>query len=43
MKTWSHGPGTDIRCEDAACKSWEPATEKIEVVTTRGRAPQIDY
>jgi hypothetical protein len=43
MRYWSHGPGTDIRCKDAACKSWEPATEKLELVTTRHRTPRIDY
>jgi hypothetical protein len=43
MKYWTHGPGTDIRCRDAACRSWEPATAKLEVVTTRHRSPRIDY
>jgi hypothetical protein len=37
MKYWTHGPGTDIRKKDPACKSWEPATLTIEVVTTRNR------
>lgn len=43
MKFWTHSYGTDIRKKDLACKSWEPATEKIEVMTTRNRTPHIDY
>jgi len=43
MKFWTNGPGTDIRKKDLACRSWEPATEKLEVVITRNRAPRIDY
>ena len=43
MKHWTHGPGTDIRKKDLACKSWEPATLTIEVVTTRNRTPRSDY
>ena len=22
-RTWTHGPGTDIRAHDAACRKWE--------------------
>jgi hypothetical protein len=22
---WTHGPGSDIRCKDAACGGWRPA------------------
>src|ERR1700744_4787804 len=32
MKSWTHGPGTDIRKKDPACKSWEPKIDKIEVL-----------
>jgi hypothetical protein len=25
---WTHGPGTDIRAKDAACRKFEPAREE---------------
>ena len=43
MKFWTAGPGTDIRKKDPACLCWEPRIEKVELVSTLGRARPGQY
>jgi hypothetical protein len=35
--SWTHGPGTDIRKKDPACKAWEPRVEVVTLIRTLGR------
>jgi hypothetical protein len=37
MAAWTHGPGTDIRKKDPACKCWEPRIDKVEILNVRNR------
>ncbi len=33
---WTHGPGSDIRCKDAACGGWKPAHPLNEIMGPEG-------
>ena len=43
MRYWTGGRGTDVRKKDAACLSWEPREDKVEVVSTLCRVACGQY
>ncbi len=35
---WTHGPGTDVRAKDEACRWWKPATDvRADPISLSGR------